>query len=161
MRIKPVYIFLYVLIFCLSCDRNTIKNQDGKLITHSLCKNEKQIVDTTAESCVEYSYNRSGEILSLKHINAGFNCCPEKLYCNITIENDTIFLEELERSQSCNCLCLYDMETEVYGVKAQTYIVKYMEPYLYQEDELVFEINLQQTDTGTYCVDRLNYPWGM
>jgi hypothetical protein len=160
-RMKAIYSIILLLFVGFACDRQAIKTQDGKLITHSLCKYDKSLIFDTDESCAQYSYNESTETLYLKHINTAFNCCPEKLYCNITIGNDTIYLEELERKQECECNCLYDMEVEVYGVKEQSYVVKYIEPYLYQEDELIFDINLAECDTGSYCVQRLNYPWGL
>jgi hypothetical protein len=161
MKLSKVYILLSGIAIFFACDRSGIDNEDGELISHTLCKNEKMLAADSNQTCVEYSYNAAEETLSLKHINTAFNCCPDKLYCNIRIENDTIFLEESERKQDCLCMCLYDMEAEVYGVKAQSYTVKYDEPYLGDAEELVFEIDLQIHPTGTYCVERTNYPWGI
>ncbi len=161
MKYGIVYILLVGILLAFACDRSDLDKEDGKLITHSLCKNEKSFETDSNLTCVEYSYNQSNEILSLKHINSAFNCCPEKLYCNINIEGDTIILEESERKQDCLCMCLFDLEAEVYGVKAQSYTVKYIEPYLGDAEELIFEINLQAQPSGTYCVERTNYPWGI
>ncbi len=149
------------LTLSFACDKKNLKNTEGKLAAHTTCKNQKAAFFETNQSCIEYTYNSAEETLFLKHINAGFNCCPDKLYCNINIENNTIVLEELERKQDCDCLCLYDMEAEVYGVKAQSYTVKYLEPYLGDAEELVFQIDLHIHPTGTYCVERINYPWGI
>ncbi len=155
-------LFLILLIFiAFSCDKNSIDNTDGKLVTHTLCKDEKSILYDTGESCVEYSYDAESKILSLKHINTTFNCCPDRLYCDISLNNDTVIIEEYERKQDCNCICLYDIESEVYNIEPQTYILKFIEPYLGNQEELVFEIDLSFNISGTYCVERTNYPWGI
>ena len=155
-------LFLILLIFiAFSCDKNSIDNSDGKLVTHTLCKDEKNSAFDTGESCVEYSYDDESNILNLKHINTAFNCCPDRLYCDISINNDTIIIEEFERKQECNCVCLYDIESEVYNIEAKTYILKFIEPYLGNQEELVFEIDLSFNISGTYCVERTNYPWGI
>ncbi|MCD4794423.1 MAG: hypothetical protein K8R54_14395 [Bacteroidales bacterium] len=155
-------LFLILLIFIVfACDKNLIDNSDGKLVSHTLCKNEKNIVFDTGESCIEYSYDAERKVLNLKHINTAFNCCPDKLYCKISINNDTIIIEEFERKQECDCICLYDIETEVYNIEAKTYVLKFIEPYLGDQEELVFEIDLSFNISGTYCVERTNYPWGI
>ncbi len=159
------FAIIFILALCLhlfsACDRDGLDNEAGKLLSHTMCKNEKTLEADSNQSCVEYTYNASEETLTLKHINAGFNCCPDKLYCDIRIENDTIYLEESERKQDCLCMCLYDMTAEVYGLKAQRYTVKYIEPYLGDAEALVFQIDLENTAIGTYCVERTNYPWGI
>ena len=160
MNLKGKIILVSILFTAFACDNN-ISTEDGALITHTLCKNEKNFAYETNETCVEYSYNAESKTLNLKHINTGFNCCPAKLYCEISIDGDTIKVEESERKQDCNCLCLYDVEAEVYNVEAKTYIIKYIEPYIGDYDELVFEVNLSESLTGAYCLERNNYPWGI
>jgi len=153
-------LIIFIIITTFACD-NRISTEDGALITHSLCKNEKSIISDTNETCVEYSYDAESKILNLKHINTAFNCCPDRLYCDISVKNDTIFVEEFERKQGCDCLCLYDMEAEVYNIESKKYIIKYIEEYIGNYDELIFEVNIALSDTGSYCSERNNYPWGM
>lgn len=160
MNIYRKLLIVLLIINVFACD-NRINTDDGALITHTLCKNEKDLMYETNETCVEYSYDTASKTLNLKHINTGFNCCPEKLYCDISIEGDTIIIEESERKQDCNCLCLYDMEAEVYNVEAKSYIIKYIEPYIGDYDELIFEIDLSVNISGNYCMERNNYPWGI
>lgn len=160
MKIKGKQLLILLIVFVAACDKNSINNSEGSLLTHTLCKNEKDLEFDTGESCVEYNYNTDEKILNIKHINTTFNCCPEKLYCNISFSGDTIIIEEFERKQECNCLCLYDMEMEVYEVERRTYFLKFIEPYLGDQEELFFEIDLSFNTSGLYCVDRVNYPWG-
>ncbi len=147
---------LVLFIFSISACDNSIGTEDGKLISNTLCKNEKTETD---ETCVKYSYNNETKVLNLKHINTAFNCCPKALYVEVTKEGGVITIEESERTQECNCMCLYDMEIEVYNVEAQIYSVKFKEPYVANEFELGFQIDLAQKSKGTYCLHRETYPW--
>jgi hypothetical protein len=50
-----------------------------------------------AQSCLEYIFDSQTGILSLKHINAGFNCCPDSLFCQLKIKGDTLIIIEFEK----------------------------------------------------------------
>lgn len=151
---KHIFIILFVS-FLFSCS-DKIDNEDGKLISNTICKNEKT---GTNETCVEYSYNKNTKTLNLKHINTAFNCCPKALYTEVVKEGNIITIDESERTQDCNCMCLYDMEIEVYNLENETYTVKFKEPYVADELEVTFQINLFQTPSGKYCLQRETYPW--
>lgn len=159
MKLKTFSI-LFIAIF-FSCKGTKIENNDGKLITHSLCKNSKIANSDNEKTCVEYSFNNKNSTLNLKHINTVFNCCPKKLYCDISVKNDTIFIEETERENACDCLCLYDMEIEVYDIKTQKYTIKYKEQYIGTYDELIFKIDLNKKISGSFCFERTEYPYGI
>ena len=60
------------------------------------------------KDCLEYLL-KEGSILSIKHINAGFNCCPE-IKTNVLTEENVIIIEEIEIDGPCLCLCLYDLD---------------------------------------------------
>ncbi len=159
-------IFIGILIFSnYSCERNNISNDiSGKLIKYTDCKTFKsanigsEVSDTL--SCIFYSYDASVNQLILKHINAGFNCCPESLYCTVSLSNDTIIVEEFEKESSCNCICLYDLDIELNGVESKTYYIKIIEPYAIDEEKLNFELDLKNITEGSFCVTRKHYPWG-
>lgn len=153
--------FISAMVLIVSCDKNLINHNNGELISLSSCKYDKFTLAENDETCIEYNYNAEDKILNLKHINTAFNCCPDKLYCDISIKNDTVIIEESERKQGCLCLCLYDIESEVYNIEAKSYILKFIEPYLGDQEELVFEIDLSFNISGTHCVERVNYPWGL
>jgi len=135
---------------------NKIDTENGKLISTTLCKEE---FTTREQSCVEYSYNNETKTLSLKHINAAFNCCPKDLYVEVLKDENTITIEETERSQDCTCLCLYDLDIEVYSIDYGEYTIKFKEPYIADEYELNFRINLNDEMIGSYCLSRNIYPW--
>ena len=113
-----------------------------------------------SQSCIEYSFNPTLQILTIKHLNAGFNCCPESLSCTAIYRNDTIIIQEFEKSMGCKCNCLYDLEMEVNGVEPGKYQLRIIEPYAGSQDKLNSELNLLKQKEGTWCVTRKQYPWG-
>ena len=136
----------------------------GSITDHSDCKLFKdanlKFTEPDTFSCINYSYDPANLKLSLQHINAGFNCCPEEIYCEIFTHNDTILIKELEKGQACNCLCLFDLDIEVNNVGQYKYVLKFIEPYADGLEELIFGIDLTSGIAGEFCVDRHSYPWG-
>ena len=138
----------------------------GKLTNATECKkfetNQFLIAGSTSESCVEYGYDEGNGILRLRHINAGFNCCPGELLADITVENGVITVSEKESEAACNCNCLYDLDFEIENIAVGTYRIVFLEPYRAQGDEeLDFFANLGAAPSGTNCVPRHSYPWGL
>ena len=136
----------------------------GKLIDNSECKSFEGMFrgpntpDTL--SCIDYSYDANNKLLTLKHINAGFNCCPGKLTASVSYRNDTITIKESEEFPGCNCNCLFDLTIELEGVESKSYYLKIFEPYCSEQEKLYFDIDLQHTNEGIFCVNRKKYPWG-
>jgi hypothetical protein len=110
-------------------------------------------------SCVDYRYNMVSNKLTLLHRNAGFNCCPGHLSCKAFISNDTIYVQELEKTSGCRCNCLYDLNIELTGVKSGAYQIEFVEPYSGNKEKISFGLDLTNETANTYCVVRKNYPW--
>ncbi len=163
-------LFITVLIASISCVKENSNNNNssgyiaGQVTANSGCKNlksangENPVPDSI--SCVEYSFEQLTKKLIIKHVNAGFNCCPGELYCKISLNNDTIIIEEFEKEAMCDCSCLFDLDIEITGVNRQKYFVKFIEPYVGYQQKIEFEIDLANTQNGSYCVVRKDYPWG-
>jgi hypothetical protein len=160
----PLLSVLIIGLSVLRCE-NEDQNVSAKITNDPECKSSKSaglvsnIPDTL--SCVYYSYQQPEEKLVLKHVNAGFNCCPGKLSCMARISGDTILLKESEESYLCDCDCLFDLEIEVTGISAGQYIVKFSEPYCGTQKKILFEVNFMEEPEGSFCVIRKLYPWGM
>jgi len=159
-----------IVLVILSCEKNDDYDKQliisGQLISNTTCKNDlksrSQIVETPDSlSCVNYSFDKENNKLTIRHINAGFNCCPDSLYCKIELKGDTILIQEFEKVADCRCNCLYDLDFEISGVDLKKYQLKFIEPYVAEQDKLVFEIDLNSDQNGTYCVIRKLYPWGI
>jgi hypothetical protein len=135
----------------------------GKLVSHTECKplfSDSTINIPDSLSCAEYSYSSTTNKLLIKHINAGFNCCPDSIYSNVSISNDTIIIQEFESNPQCYCLCRYDLDFEIDGVSTKKYQVKFIEPLRGNQQELIFGVDFSILSTGNYCVTRHNHPWG-
>ena len=69
-------------------------------------------------SCIHEGY------LYVTHQNALFNCCPEALGADISVEDNQIKVGEFESFGKCNCICLYDLSYEIGPlVEGKTYII--------------------------------------
>jgi len=170
---RAIYSFLTVSLIALvifSCEKNNDNDMKqivtGQLVGNSTCKkflkSSSQIVVTPDTlSCVVYSFDKEKNKLTLKHINAGFNCCPDSLYCKIELKGDTILIQEFEKTAQCDCNCLYDLDIDINGVDLKKYQVKFVEPYAIGQNKIEFEIDLLKVTNGTYCVFRKLYPWGI
>ncbi len=160
---------LLIMGLFIHCETETINGSHkitGKLINSPSCKNDIKstyngIITPDSLSCVSYSYNELSKKLDINHINAGFNCCPKKIYCHINLMHDTIVIREFEAEALCDCDCLYDLHLEIYGLETGKYILKFIEPYRRHQKELISEIDLEKNKEGTFCAIRKEYPWGM
>lgn len=168
---KTIYSLLPVLLIGLmttGCQRKDDKQLviTGELISNTACKNDLKSAFQIAGipdslSCVEYSFDNENNKLTIKHINAGFNCCPDRLYCKIELKGNTIIIQEFEKSANCDCLCLYDLDIEINGVYPKKYQLEFAEPYASEQNKLEFEIDLSKDTKGSFCVTRKHYPWGV
>jgi len=128
----------------------------------SQCKEFTRAKDEvpTDQDCLEWSYDGSS-FLSLTHINAGFNCCPE-LAPVVTVDEGVITIEEVEVTGACDCNCLFDLYYEILNLTPGEYLIRVVEPYAHpEEDPLEFTVNLLSSPAGVYCVSRNFYPWGL
>jgi hypothetical protein len=153
-------IALLIGVFIISCDKENP-------LSHSDCKNFNLKATTEScdwgsdSSCVCFNYNVQDKRLILNHINAAFNCCPGEIYCDIKIKGDTIFLKEKEEKAMCDCGCLYDVDIIVSDIERHKYVINLNEPYSGDQGKIVFEIDLTSNETGVFCVERKQYPWGI
>lgn len=153
----------------VSCEKKSNDDKQGaisgRLIGNTTCKSYNRyfapVDDPDSISRVDYSFDNETYKLTLKHINAGFNCCTDSLYCKIELKGDTILVREFEKSAQCDCNCLYDLDIEIDGVDMKKYQVKFVEPYIREQTEIVFGIDLARVMEGSYSVIRKSYPWGV
>ncbi len=171
----PGFILCMALLFTgISCSIGSNETGTGGIITASSgCKSQTQgkagiglqaASDTYQSNKTYVLYSDEGKTLSLKHINAAFNCCPESITASATIANGTILIEEKEDTsrRACNCLCLYDLDMKIENVEAGQYVMKFIEPYRYTGDPAIeFTIDLAQQTSGVFEAARTKYPWYM
>jgi hypothetical protein len=133
------------------------------VISYGSCKTfTKSVVDIPADqSCIEYEYD-SVSILTIQHLNAGFNCCPDSFSAYYQGASGFLFVREDEwLSNPCYCLCLFDFSYQITGLAPGTYRIVLDEPYVDAGMErLEFTVHLETAPSGTVCVHRDQYPWG-
>lgn len=169
-RIISIFVSLLVLslitTYCsLSESEGITSGPEVLLINHSECKDFNSSRNTfsldSSIDCIQFDYNGSG-VLTLTHINAGFNCCPGQITANINIEDNIIIIEEAEEIAGCHCNCLYDIDYQITNLTPGVYTIKVIEPYVGgDEEQLEFTISLTGSLQDSYCLERDTYPWGI
>ncbi len=147
----------------ISCERN---NNNGVLsVTSSsdlVCKGSTLLKtnDPVPEnSCINYSYS-GDSLLTLMHLNSGFNCCPESFAVDIEVRGDSLIIREDDTKHLCKCNCLYDLEIKVHNLPADQYHVRIVESKsMYSLPQLIFDVDLKKVKTGEVCVTRPEGWW--
>jgi len=92
------------LIFA-SCENQNTESFGIKNFTYSDCKNSVEESETIHLKTI------NSEELKIAQRNSVFSCCPDgKLKIEFSLIDDTISLNEFYTDESCNCLCLYDLD---------------------------------------------------
>jgi hypothetical protein len=160
-------LFLVLTISGCKTNNDVQAHPSGSLLSYNGCKQfqgSNQLNRSTAareSDCLEYHYDGQNKLI-LKHINAGFNCCPGEIVANIEFNGNRITITESEKEQGCRCLCLFDLDLEVINLHPGTYTIRIVEPYV-QGNNQVLEctVNLSAAASGTYCLERNYYPWAL
>ena len=134
----------------------------GRIADDRGCKSHEpgEETDTIPESmeCVEWSYDGQS-VLTFKHINAVFNCCPEEFLAEFSFANDTITVEEdevLVGGAGCECMCLFDVDYRVWDFQPGQYTLRVIGVTVGPEDPpLECPLNLSSSpSSGICCIER-------
>lgn len=164
----PAAFAALLLALAAACASATGPGPTGELVGRTDCKSADRLTSggagaapTTGQECVEYEYD-GRSLLRLKHVNAGFNCCPGTVSADIRFEGGAIRIRESESSSLCDCSCLYDLDYEFTGVTPGYWRIEVVGPYQPEGDPpLEFVLVLDGASSGSYCVVRTRYPWGL
>jgi hypothetical protein len=155
------------VLFISGCENENNKKSafTGTLVSASPCKSgsksaSEKLSTSDTLSCLNYLFDDSDNKLTIKHINAAFNCCPESIYCTVSLSYDTIIISEYEAMSQCNCDCLYDLDFVINGVESKEYNIKLNEPYSGEQAKISFKLDLVNDKNSSFCVKRKSYPWG-
>jgi hypothetical protein len=135
----------------------------GTLISSRGCKTFEEDADVPpSRTCIEYGYDGAG-LLSIAHVNAGFNCCPGVIFAIFAVEGDRITIVEGQTENVCDCECLFDLDMRIEGIEPGTYTIEVVEiyPEIILGERLVLTVDLADAGSGDYCVERTHYPWGV
>ncbi len=172
LNILSVIIFM-IVSFIISCESNTKSKIEpelkGHLDTFSECKilnkstGLSKIVSILPDTMAAIEYHYNGEnVLTLTHINAGFNCCPDSIYTEVSIEENDIVIEECEKESGCHCNCLYDLVIVIENIQPGNYSFTFIEPYLNEDNDIItFILGINDEKEGVIKFNRDGYPWGI
>jgi len=121
----------------------------------------RAVAAAAGRECLEYEYD-GRSVLRLKHVDAAFNCCPGEVSAAIEISDGVVRIEERESSSLCDCNCLYDLSYEITGLAPGAVRISVVGPYQPEAGPpLEFVADLGRAASGTFCVERTVYPWGL
>jgi hypothetical protein len=140
----------------------------GVMSGYSGCKESAKtsLPDITPpdQDCIQYQYDGES-ILLLKHVNAGFNCCPDEILADVAVTGSVITVtesESLEPSGGCFCLCLFDVDYQISNLPPGEYTITVNQLYLQPGEQILeFTFDFASSPSGSYCVQRDDYPWGI
>ncbi len=169
---KGIILCFLVVIICFivgtgGCKKNEEIQVDptGVLLQYDGCKqfqgnsNMSQVLVASTNDCLQYQYDGQST-LTLKHVNAGFNCCPGEITAEIEFNRNLITITESEQEQGCRCLCLFDLDYKVINLSPGRYTIRVTEPYVDEHDQVLeCTLELFSATSGSYCLERNDYPW--
>lgn len=156
---KLIFTPLLALFLMVSCDNTGPGDMNARYLGRTDCKPLTTIEEfDSGVECIEYSYQNGH--LSIKHVNAGLNCCPDPMNASITVDNGTIIIDESKAANGCKCNCLFDIDYKIDNLPAGTYKIV-IKPFLELGSHKPLEgtIDLKNSQSGYYCAERSGYPW--
>jgi hypothetical protein len=117
---------------------------------------------SSSQDCLAYQYDGTS-LLTLKHINAGFNCCPGEIFISVTVQDNVITIQEGETDALCDCLCLFDLDMQIPDLAPGQYLIVVQGMYVHHDTDTWLELvaDLSSATSGSHCVERTYYPWGL
>lgn len=161
---KTFYQWLFIIILVIiGCDREGKVVPSVELTGSTDCKDislKAGAAHSSDQDCIQYKW-LDGDTLNIKHVNAGFNCCPQGFRVALRVSGDTLIISESENSSLCDCSCLFDLDYTLTGISRGIWYIKVVEPYVQQagEEKILFTANFKRIVEGEYCVTRTGYPW--
>jgi hypothetical protein len=152
---------IIIVLFLSCCQKSTEPgNNSGNIkvsdINYSGCiQNEPK--KSIMEECITCSIV-NGNYLKMVRTNVCFNCCYDSLVITVDqYDHNRILITERENAALCQCNCLYNIEYIVgpfeYGNYELTIDLQY-----WQED-MKFDIAINDNTNQVYCEERTGYPW--
>ncbi len=148
---------LLASLLCFSCSEKSQYLVWNCTMTHTDCK--QVVLESVNDDCLICSIDRSGNV-SIHHINAGFNCCPDDFDIPVSVSDGSIIIDETGVSGDCYCECLYDLSFTLTGLQTGKYRIVVKEPLLPKGDTaLVLDIDVPAQKYAEICAGRSAYPW--
>jgi hypothetical protein len=162
MKDASLLLFAGLLLLFSGCAREPAGDPVISTVDATACKNGllKAFQDHPSDQdCIVYRWSE-GDTLRIKHVNAGFNCCPQGFQTSLRVAGDTLVITEKENSSLCDCNCLFDLNYFVTGIEKDDWWIRVEEPYVGGDAEkILFKVELKKASEGEHCLTRTGYPW--
>ena len=150
-----------IAIACTNTDPNP-GDPTGEFKKRSECKyNDVKLMAEGFDSTHEgIQYKFKDNTLTITHVNAGLNCCPDPMNATVTVKDGVITIDETKSANGCKCMCLFDVDYSVTELPVGTYIIEAKSfTDLAGDDELKATVDLSKNPEGSFSVARTHYPW--
>ena len=149
---KILFLCGIIVFMAFSCEKDNVDDKifHVKDFSYDGCKNTSS--KSSIDEYIEYK-TVDENYLSVKHVNALFNCCPGKLIVNAIIDSAKLIITEDEEEHACDCICHYDLNYKIGPLEYGEYhfIVKSL--YL-TDTEFILDFS-SSTDTTHYVNNKL------
>jgi hypothetical protein len=161
---KILILQLIILFLLIGCSSGTENNpQSDKLYAnYTKCLNETGIinVEETPKTTIKWEFNNG--ILKIYHLNAGFNCCFDRIEISVEQNGKSINIIENDIGAKCDCNCPRDIDFMLKDIIEGTYTINIQEAlYIDNYPSISFEANLNDGNSGELSFERPFYPWGI
>ena len=130
----------FIIFGLFSCEEE--KNEIVQDFDYFGCKSETKNKINVETIRFKILNNRQ---LYVEHFDTYFNCEPGEITVSAKINNTTIEIYEDESDHSADCICPYDLEFKINGIKYGENIISI---FLMDSKRATFNINLNEnTDT--------------
>ncbi|MCD4833683.1 MAG: hypothetical protein K8R31_07795 [Bacteroidales bacterium] len=145
---KILFLCGVIVFTAFSCEKDNVDNKifHVKDFSYDGCKSTSN--KSSTDEYIEYK-TVDENYLSVKHVNALFNCCPGKLIANAKIDSTKLIVIEDEEEHGCDCICPYDLNYKIGPLEYGQYqlVIKKGELLIYAEFPITFN---SSTDTTHY-----------
>lgn len=63
--------------------------------------------------------------LRIRHENAVYNCCMERVEMDVYLDKDTLIIKEIPFGDNCNCICPYEIKYDINNLNYGKYYVSF------------------------------------
>ena len=113
-------------------------------ITYGDCKSVIKKSDD-AEYIVYFTVD--ADYLQFNHVNAWFNCEPDRIFVSAELVRDTILVDATEETGGANCICPYDLSYRIGPLSYGRYIFRM------ERGNIEFPINFNSSTSGVYIIE--------
>jgi len=145
--IKLASILIITATIITNCKKEKMKIIGIKDFYHSDCKNSSSKTFLGKPETITLKTINENE-LKITRENVIFNCCPGELKAETTITGDTLKLKEYSAENSCNCVCLYDLEYTIKNLEYSNFLFLITTKDYYESYRFKFNFDFNsKTDT--------------